>query len=201
MPPQVPKTEYPVIDTDPHFKRVVRYFRPSDYLSWAAITGFGPAFYLFLEKTANQPPTKRLGLVLKICAGLSFTGGFMFAYQRSSCEYIPPIFKVKVRKSNVLDNSFVYTTVVRFWGWTENAREYEKDLKEMRQRVKEGKPLYGESSLDDHIQHYASTFSKYAALNFASFPVFNFVNHNRHGTDTSRYYEGTAEKDAVETTS
>ncbi|CAG8723312.1 2855_t:CDS:2 [Acaulospora morrowiae] len=174
MPPQVPKTEYPVIDTDPHFNRVVRYFRPSDYLAWATITGFGPAFYLFLEKTANQPPTKRLGLVLKICAGLSFTGGFMFAYQRSS---------------------------FRFWGWTENASEYEKDLKEMRQRVKEGKPLYGESSLDDHIQHYASTFSKYAALNFASFPVFNFVNHNKHGTDTSRYYEGTAEKDAAETTS
>lgn len=39
----------------------------------------------------------------------------------------------------------------------------------MRQRVKEGKPLYGESSLDDHIQQYAARFSRYAALNFGTF--------------------------------
>ncbi|CAG8558990.1 1954_t:CDS:2 [Diversispora eburnea] len=161
MPPQILKTEYPPIDTDPHFNRVVRYFRPSDYASWAAMT----------EKTANQPPTPRIGFALKLCAFVGFTGGFLFAYQRSS---------------------------YRFWGWTENSREYEKDLREMRQRVKEGKPLYGESSLDDHLQQYASRFSRYAALNFVAYPVFNFVNHNYHGVDTSRYYEGIEEEKEFE---
>jgi hypothetical protein len=36
-------TPYPVIDTDPHFTRVVRYFRPSDYAAWAAGTAAAPA--------------------------------------------------------------------------------------------------------------------------------------------------------------
>ena len=36
---------YPLIDIDPHFSRVVRYFRPSDYAAWGAL-GFGtPALY------------------------------------------------------------------------------------------------------------------------------------------------------------
>jgi len=40
--------EYPLIDSDPHFARVVRYFRPSDYATWAVATAAGPtALYLF----------------------------------------------------------------------------------------------------------------------------------------------------------
>jgi hypothetical protein len=36
---------YPVIDTDPHAFRVVRYFRPRDYATWAAVTAGFPATY------------------------------------------------------------------------------------------------------------------------------------------------------------
>ncbi|CAG8455053.1 127_t:CDS:2 [Racocetra fulgida] len=71
MPPQKIKTDYEPIDTDPHFTRVVRYFRNSDYLVWAATTAF----------------------------------------------------------------------------------EYERDLKEMRQRIKEGKPLYGVSRMNEYAQN------------------------------------------------
>ena len=40
--------DYPLIDSDPHFARVVRYFRPSDYATWAIATAAGPgAIYLF----------------------------------------------------------------------------------------------------------------------------------------------------------
>ena len=78
---------------------------------------------------------------------------------------------------------------VRFWGWKENKREYEKDMKEMTQRVREGKSLYGESELDDYMQGVAARNSRYSALNFAIIPWFNFVNHGQHGVDTSRYYE------------
>lgn len=39
---------YPVIDTDPHAVRVVRYFRPRDYATWVTVTaGFPAAFYLW----------------------------------------------------------------------------------------------------------------------------------------------------------
>jgi hypothetical protein len=34
---------YPVIDTDPHAFRVVRYFRPTDYATWATVTAAFPA--------------------------------------------------------------------------------------------------------------------------------------------------------------
>lgn len=41
---------YPVIDTDPHFNRVVRYMRPSDYAAWAAGTAAAPALLLGMGK-------------------------------------------------------------------------------------------------------------------------------------------------------
>jgi hypothetical protein len=40
--------DFPLIDSDPHFARVVRYFRPSDYATWGLATAAGPtALYLF----------------------------------------------------------------------------------------------------------------------------------------------------------
>ena len=36
---------YPVIDTDPHAFRVVRYFRPRDYATWATVTATVPGVY------------------------------------------------------------------------------------------------------------------------------------------------------------
>ena len=39
---------FPVIDTDPHAKRVVRYFRPRDYGTWAVVTaGFPGSIYVW----------------------------------------------------------------------------------------------------------------------------------------------------------
>lgn len=41
------KTAYPLIDSDPHFRRVVSYFRPSDYVAWASgAVAFPSALYL-----------------------------------------------------------------------------------------------------------------------------------------------------------
>lgn len=42
------KTPYPLIDQDPHFTRVVRYFRPSDYAVMAGATAAFPGGLLFL---------------------------------------------------------------------------------------------------------------------------------------------------------
>lgn len=53
MPVKEFNTPYPVIDTDPHFSRVVRYMRPSDYASWAVGTAAAPAILLGLGKKGN----------------------------------------------------------------------------------------------------------------------------------------------------
>ena len=86
------------------------------------------------------------------------------------------------------------TVVVRFWGWTENAREVEMDMKEMIQKVKEKKPLYGESELTPYMQGVAARNSRYSQLAFGVMPWFNFANHNQHGVDTAKYYKA-AEKE------
>lgn len=62
--------------------------------------------------------------------------------------------------------------LVRFWGWTENAREYQKDLEELTQRAKEGKPLYGESPQAPWVQGNAYRNSVFSQLKLSTFPMY-----------------------------
>ncbi|KAF8967675.1 NUXM, NADH-ubiquinone oxidoreductase subunit [Flammula alnicola] len=158
MPNRVLETPYPLIDADPHASRVIRYFRPSDYAFWASTTAAFPAALYFWEMA--DPSRSKLKTPLKLGGFLGFTAGFLMAYQRSS---------------------------LRFWGWTENKREEDRDLEELRQRAQEGKPLYGESPQPGWVQYAASTNSQWSQLKFAAFPMFNLVNHNHHGTDPAKY--------------
>lgn len=57
-------TDYPLIDADPHFGRVVRYFRPSDYGVIAASTAAVPAAFVIWSE--------RL-LIIQGLSSLSFT--------------------------------------------------------------------------------------------------------------------------------
>ncbi|KZS94607.1 hypothetical protein SISNIDRAFT_453554 [Sistotremastrum niveocremeum HHB9708] len=158
MPDQVVETPYPLIDSDPHAGRVVRYFRPSDYAAWAAGTAAFPgAFYALEVADRTRAP---LRVPLRICTALGFVGGFLFAYQRSS---------------------------LRFWGWTENKREYDRDLAELTQRAKEGKPLYGESNDPAFVQAAAHRNSLFSQIKFGAIPWFNLSNHPYHGTDPAKY--------------
>lgn len=43
---QYVRTEYPLIDSDPHFNRVVRYMRGSDLVAWGGLTAAAPATLL-----------------------------------------------------------------------------------------------------------------------------------------------------------
>jgi len=56
MPDKVVQSPYPLIDADPHFSRVVRYMRPSDYAVWAGATAAFPSALYFW---GNIPPTIR----------------------------------------------------------------------------------------------------------------------------------------------
>ncbi|KAF7977104.1 hypothetical protein HWV62_4699 [Athelia sp. TMB] len=152
------ETPYPLIDADPHATRVVRYFRTSDWATWAAGTAAFPTSLALWEMA--DPSKQRMRTSLRLGGLLGFVGGFLLAYQRSS---------------------------FRFWGWSENAREEAMDLAELRQRVKEGKPLYGESDQPEHVQASAYRNSAFSQLKFQAFPMFNFVNHPWHGTDPAKY--------------
>lgn len=77
---------------------------------------------------------------------------------------------------------------MRFYGYAENAREVEMDMREMVGKVKRGEPLYGVSSLEPHHQGVAARQSRYSAGFSSIIPWFNFVNHSQHGVDTAKYY-------------
>ncbi|PCH44264.1 hypothetical protein WOLCODRAFT_26632 [Wolfiporia cocos MD-104 SS10] len=158
MPEKVIDTPYPLIDADPHAARVVRYMRPSDYGVWAAATGAFPAALYFWEMA---DPTKfRMRTHLRLGGVLGFVGGFLLAYQRSS---------------------------FRFWGWSENKREEERDRAEMTERLRQGLPLYGETDQPEWVQGAAYRNSAFSQLKFSIVPMFNLVNHLHHGVDPEKY--------------
>jgi len=149
---------YPLIDADPHAGRVVRYMRTSDYAAWAGVTAALPAGFLVLERV--DPIRTSTRAAMRICVGVGLIGGFLFAYQRSS---------------------------LRFWGWTENRREYEKDFREMTERTQQGKSLYGESGEPAFVQLAGARNSQNSQLKMSMVPWFNLVNHPYHGVDPAKY--------------
>ena len=68
---------------------------------------------------------------------------------------------------------------VRFYGWTENKREEQMDMREMVEKVKRGESLYGTSALTPYMQGVAVRNSRYSSLMFQIMPWANFVNHNQ----------------------
>merc|ERR1711939_733240 len=54
-------TPYPLIDADPHFNRVVRYMRPSDYAAMGVFTLGAPAA-IYGYQMADPAPLRRLPL-------------------------------------------------------------------------------------------------------------------------------------------
>ncbi|KAF9349206.1 hypothetical protein BGX34_001974 [Mortierella sp. NVP85] len=152
------RTEYPIIDSDPHFNRVVRYMRGSDLAAWGALTAAGPATLLAFERVRPAAGPKGINVALSIATALGFMGGFLFSYQKSS---------------------------LRFWGWEENAREVAKNSEELAARTAAGLPAYGEPTMDDEAQAGSARLSKYSALKFSAIPWFNATNHKYHLADTN----------------
>ncbi|OCF35775.1 hypothetical protein I317_05182 [Kwoniella heveanensis CBS 569] len=135
---------YPLIDADPHFSRVVRYMRPSDYVTWAGATAAGPGLLWAFEKADPTRSTKAsLRSALRLTGWLGFCAGFMLAYQRSTA---------------------------RFWGWRENAAEVSKDQAELSARARAGQPLYGETELSPYLQGVAARNSTWSQLKLHAFP-------------------------------
>ncbi|KAI9736290.1 MAG: hypothetical protein M1834_001176 [Cirrosporium novae-zelandiae] len=162
VPAKTLDTDYPLIDSDPHFKRVLRYARPSDY-AVGAFSATLPASVLLLWENISPSYVGRGGFApaMRLTGFVGLAGGFLLFYQRSS---------------------------LRFYGFTENKREQDMDMREMVDKVKRGEPLYGKSSLTPYMQGVASRNSRYSGLFLHVLPWFNFVNHEQHGVDTAKYY-------------
>ena len=75
------------------------------------------------------------------------------------------------------------------YGWTENEREQQLDMREMVDKVKKGEPLYGVSELTPYHQGVASRNSRYSALLAHVVPWANFVNHNQVKADLLKLEE------------
>lgn len=173
MPQKVVTTPYPLIDSDPHAFRVISYFRPSDYATIAAGTAAFPAAIYFWGKPLHllngqamrfssiadmaDPTHIRLRTSLRLGGLLGFVGGFLMAYQRSSCACCGSLYLTSIN---------MFFTSVRFWGWSENKREEERDLAELSLRAREGKPLYGESDQPLWVQGAAHNNSAFSQLKF-----------------------------------
>ncbi|QKX54934.1 uncharacterized protein TRUGW13939_02024 [Talaromyces rugulosus] len=163
VPPKGLKTDYPLIDSDPHLKRVFRYGRPSDYAVAGGMAAASPiSFWLMDRLSPSHVGRAGFAPVLRLATAIGLLGGFHIFYQRSSN---------------------------RFYGFTENSREVEKDMREMVDKVKKGEPLYGVSQLSENLQGVAARNSRYSGVFAHILPWFNFVNHNQHGVDTAKYYQ------------
>lgn len=157
------QTDYEVIDIDPHFNRVVSYFRPQDYIVWGATTVALPLLWQVWEKIEPISQNKKLNpMYRRTGAVLGFGGGFLLAYVSSS---------------------------KRFFGWSENAREVAKDRYQTKSLLAQGKFPFGVPTLDDRLQDVASRNSTYSALITHVIPWFNLVSHPYHGVDLKKYYE------------
>ncbi|KAK3372185.1 NADH-ubiquinone oxidoreductase complex I, 21 kDa subunit-domain-containing protein [Podospora didyma] len=163
FPSKTVTTDFPLIDNDPHFKRVVRYARPSDYAHGAVAAAGGPALLYTMERFAPSLAGKGgFAQAMRLTGAIGAVGGFLYFYQRS---------------------------ILRFYGMTENSREIQLDMREMVDRIKAGETLYGESRLTPAMQGVAARQSRYSALFMGVLPWFNFVNHSQHGVDTAKYYQ------------
>ncbi|KAL8897909.1 MAG: hypothetical protein Q9207_006963 [Kuettlingeria erythrocarpa] len=173
-------TEFPLIDSDPHFRRVCKYARRSDYVEGAVTAAAGPALMLLWERLSPSYMGKGgFAPIMRLTGVIGLTGGFLQFYSRSICGYFMPM----EYQGPLIDMP------VRFYGFTENQREREMDMREMVEKVKRNEPLYGTSRLTPYMQGVASRNSRYAGVWLHIIPWFNFVNHDQHGVDTAKYYQ------------
>lgn len=159
------ESDYEIIDTDPHFSKVIRYFRASDYLKWGLFTASGPTLITLFEYLESGK--KRFHVspsALRMTAFLGFAAGFYNQYASSS---------------------------LRFQGAHENSREVRKDRYEMKQRISQGLKPYGEdeSDLPQWIRRTAAGNSTNSFNYLHLFPWFNLVHHEYHGVSLKKYYE------------
>ena len=126
------------------------------------MTAAGPALMYWWERVSPSHAVKpNFASIMRLSLATSLAGGFLLFYSRS---------------------------INRFYGFSENRREIEMDMREMTDKVKRGEPLYGVSTMTEYMQGVSSRQSRYSGVFLHVMPWFNFASHKHHGVDTAKYY-------------
>ena len=73
-----------------HFKRVMRYARPSDYAAAAATTALGPGLMLFWERISPSHVGRGgFAPIMRLTTAISAGAGFLLLYQKSARLFLP----------------------------------------------------------------------------------------------------------------
>lgn len=68
-----------------HFKRVVRYARPSDYATGATTAAAGPALLFLMERIAPSYVGRGgFAPIMRLCSAVGISAGFLIFYQSST---------------------------------------------------------------------------------------------------------------------
>merc|ERR1711967_120854 len=97
-------TDYPLIDSDPHFRRVVSYARPSDYTSALGFSALIPGTMLFWERISPSEVGRngfRQIMRLSTTLGL-FSRFYLFSENRREVEMDMREMTDKVKKGEPL---------------------------------------------------------------------------------------------------
>merc|ERR1712224_1127000 len=80
--------DYPLIDNDPHFKRVIGYARTSDYAVGGLAALSGPGLMYAVEKFAPSHAGRgAFPKIMRLAGAIGITGGFLIFYQRSILRF------------------------------------------------------------------------------------------------------------------
>lgn len=94
----------------------------------------------------------------------------------------PPVFRLSLAIGLTAGVGLVYQkSCLRLYGFTENEREVNMDMREMVDKVKRGEPLYGHTELTEYMQGVSARNSRWSSLMFHIVPMANFTNHNQVG--------------------
>ena len=75
------------LDTYRHFKRVLKYARPSDYAAGAALGALGPGLMLMWEKIAPSHVGRGgFAPIMRLSGVLGVAGGFLMLFERSTSK-------------------------------------------------------------------------------------------------------------------
>jgi hypothetical protein len=130
-------------------------------------------------KTEKIDPSNSRGGIrpaMKLVGFLGFCGGFLMAYQRSSCKPYPPQRSPRVKcaisltQLDMSPHASPAVLIVRFMGLSPNEPEAAKDMKELSARAAAGEPLYGETDLSPYLQGVAARNSTWSQLKLGSIP-------------------------------
>jgi hypothetical protein len=128
------------------------------------------------------PPIFRLSLAIGLIGGLGIV--YQKSCRKSSVRnrhktsQAPLAMDVEIVAVDGIESELMLSTV-RFYGWTENSREVDMDMREMVDKVKKGEELYGRSSLTPYMQGVAARNSRYSMMMVHVIPWANFFNHNQ----------------------